>query len=117
MSETWTAYCGLVCTDCPAYVAQRTGDDALRAETAKRWSGPGFSVKAEEVNCDGCAVPGGERFKYCAECEVRGCASSRGVATCAECADYACDKLERLIAMIGPEIRTALDALRGDVRA
>jgi len=112
MAEKLTAYCGLVCTECPAYIAKRTGDDALRAKTAKRWSAPGFSVTADEVNCDGCAIAGGERFKYCDACEVRRCASSRSVATCADCEDYACETLERLIAMIGPEIRTALDALR-----
>jgi hypothetical protein len=112
MSTKLTAYCGLVCTDWPAYIAKRTGDDALRAKTAERWSAPGFSVATEEVNCDGCTVPEGVRFKYCDACEVRQCASSRGVATCAECEDYACEKLERLIAMIGPEIRTALDTLR-----
>jgi len=114
MSAKLTAYCGLVCTDCPAYIAKRTGDDALRAKTAKRWSAPGFSVTAEEVNCDGCAVLEGTQFKYCDSCEVRGCASARGVTTCAACEDYGCEKLERLIAMIGPEIRTALDALRAD---
>jgi len=114
MPEKLTAYCGLVCTDCPAYIAKRTGDDALRAKTAERWSGPGFSVAAEEVNCDGCAAPEGVRFKHCKACEVRRCASSRGHETCAKCQDYVCDKLEGLIAMIGPEIRTALDALRAD---
>ena len=114
MSEKLTAYCGLVCTDCPAYIAKRTGDGALRAETAERWSGPNFSVAAEEVSCDGCAVPGGDRFKYCDACEVRRCASSRGVATCAACEEYGCETLEGLIAMIGPQIRTALDALRAD---
>ena len=114
MSEKLTAYCGLVCTEWPAYIAKRTGDDALRAKTAKRWSDPGFSVTAEEVSCDGCAVPEGVRFKYCDACGVRSCASARGVATCADCEDYACETLEGLIAMIGPEIRTALDALRTD---
>jgi len=29
MSAELTAYCGLVCMECPAYIAKRTGDDAL----------------------------------------------------------------------------------------
>jgi hypothetical protein len=115
MSKKLIAYCGLVCTDCPAYIAKRTNDDALRAKTAERWSGPDFPVSAEEVHCDGCAVPESELFKYCRTCEVRGCASPRGVATCAECPDYACEKVEKLIAMIGSKIRDALDALRADL--
>ena len=114
MSEKLTAYCGLACAECPAYVAKRTADDALRAKTAKAWSGPDFPVAAADVSCDGCTVPEGKRFKYCAACEVRDCASTRDLATCAECPEYGCDKLEKLIAMIGPEIRTTLDALRAD---
>lgn len=113
MSEKLVAYCGLVCPECPAYIAKRTGDDALRARTAERWSGPGFSVSPQDVSCDGCAVPEGERFKHCETCEVRACAPSREITTCAECPDYACDKLEKLFALIGPEVREALDGLRG----
>jgi hypothetical protein len=112
MSERLMAYCGLVCTECPAYIAKRTGDSALRAKTAKRWSGPDFSVSPEEVSCDGCAESGRELFRYCEACEVRSCAAPRGITTCAECPDYACDKLEKLFEMIGSETRETLDALR-----
>lgn len=105
------AYCGLVCTECPAYIAERTDDDALRAKTAVRWSRSDFSVSPEEVSCDGCVVTEGTQFKHCELCEVRGCAASRGVATCAECPDYACARLERLSAIIGPGARETLDRL------
>ena len=113
MSSKLMAHCGLVCTECPAYIAKRAGDDALRARTAERWSGPDFSVSPQDVSCDGCAVPEGERFKHCDACEVRRCAPPRGIATCAECPDYVCDKLKRLFALIGPEARETLDVLRG----
>ena len=112
MSEKLMAYCGLVCTECPAYIAKRTGDGALRAETARRWSRADFSVSPEEVSCDGCPVSGSELFKYCAACEVRSCATPRGITTCAECPDYACDKLEKLFEMVGSEAHETLDALR-----
>ncbi len=32
------AKCGLACSECPAYIATQTNDDALRAETAAKWS-------------------------------------------------------------------------------
>jgi hypothetical protein len=111
MTEKQMAYCGLVCTDCPAYIAKRTGDDALRVKTAEQWSAPDFAVSADEINCDGCTAEEG-RFVACEMCEVRACAVPRGFTTCAECADYACEKLEKLFAMIGPEARTNLDGLR-----
>ena len=105
------ATCGLMCDECSAYIAKRTDDDVLRAKTAKQWSGPDFAVAAEEIHCDGCAAPGGW-FKHCLVCEVRACASTRGVETCAECADYACEKLEALLTHIGAEARANLEALR-----
>jgi len=33
-----TAYCGLNCADCPAYLAWKNNSDKLREETAKKWS-------------------------------------------------------------------------------
>ena len=112
MSKTLMAYCGLSCRECPAYIAKRTDDKALRVKTANQWSGPGFSVSPEDVACDGCAAASGW-FKFCADCEVRTCAASRGIATCAECDEYSCEKLEKLFTIVGPEARATLDGLRG----
>jgi hypothetical protein len=88
------AYCGLVCTECPAYRATQAGDRELLAETAERWSAPGYQVKPEDILCDGC-LGGGERMTtFCATCPVRACARDRGVAHCGECDRYACNRLE-----------------------
>jgi len=114
MSDSMMAPCGLACDECPAYIAKRIGDDALRARTAKRWSEPGFQVYAEDVSCDGCSTAGGERFVHCATCEVRRCAMLRAIVTCAECSDYGCGKLERLLRRIGPSARTTLERLRSE---
>ena len=111
MSEKLMATCGLLCNDCSAYIAKRSDDDALRAKTAKQWSGSDFAVAAEEINCDGCTAPSGW-FKHCLTCEVRACAASRGIATCAACDEYPCEKLETLHTHLGPEARAALDGLR-----
>ena len=111
MPERLMAYCGLVSTDCSAYIAKRTDDDALRAKTAKQWAGPDFPVSPDEINCDGCTALSG-RWKFCEACEARTCAVPRGIATCAECTDYSCERLDKLLKMIGPEARATLDALR-----
>jgi len=33
------AFCGLNCSECPAYLATKTGDDKKRIETAKKMVG------------------------------------------------------------------------------
>jgi len=38
MSDEMLAYCGLVCTDCNAYIAKQNDDDELRRKTAEEWS-------------------------------------------------------------------------------
>ncbi|MHA1484024.1 MAG: DUF3795 domain-containing protein, partial [Candidatus Thorarchaeota archaeon] len=88
MTEKMMSYCGLICTNCGAYIAKRTNDDELRSKTAKRWSSPEWTVKPEEINCDGCTSDSDELFKHCYECGVRACSRERSVETCAHCSDY-----------------------------
>ncbi|MFC2078329.1 DUF3795 domain-containing protein [Candidatus Bipolaricaulota bacterium] len=101
MSATLMGCCGLVCSDCPAYIAKTTDDDALRAKTASEWSGPDGPASIEEINCDGCTTPGGVRYKHCEVCKTRLCATSRGFAMCAECQEYACDELKAQASAVG----------------
>ena len=49
------ACCGIDCNACPALIATRTNDAALRAKTAAEWSKSfGHDFKPEQVNCSGC---------------------------------------------------------------
>jgi len=32
------AYCGLICNECPAYIAHKNDNEQLRIKTAKQWS-------------------------------------------------------------------------------
>ncbi len=113
MPKKMRAYCGLLCTECPAYVALRTDDHALRTRTAQRWSGPDYSVTPEEVACDGCKSEGGKLFKQCTVCSVRQCCSSKRLENCAFCSKYPCGNLEQLFKMIGDaQTRTVLDDIR-----
>ncbi|MGY5854321.1 MAG: DUF3795 domain-containing protein [Candidatus Thorarchaeota archaeon] len=106
------AYCGLICTDCEAYIAKRTNDDNLRKKTAKLWTGPTWSVKPGEVNCDGCKSSSGTLFKHCINCAVRACAIEKGVDTCAHCDSYPCTPLEAMLDIIGDEAKTNLLQIR-----
>jgi hypothetical protein len=107
------AYCGLVCTDCPAYIATQANDREALGQLAKR-AREEFGVPdatAESARCDGCLGDTEYKCGYCFECEIRACGVARGVANCAHCADYACQNLEGFFAK-APEARTVLDELR-----
>jgi hypothetical protein len=107
------AYCGLVCTDCPAYIATQADDRAALEKVAAQWreefNAPNITV--ESVICDGCLGADGRHCSHCAECEIRACGVERGVANCAYCADYACEKLEGFFGF-APDARAVLDGIR-----
>jgi hypothetical protein len=97
--ETMIAYCGLVCTDCPAYLATQANDEKKAQETAALWAKEyGIKVAVADVWCDGCTA-GGKKCAHCAECEIRACGIEKGVANCGRCADFSCEKTEKFFAM------------------
>jgi len=115
MSDEMLAYCGLVCTDCNAYIAKQNDDDELRRKTAEEWSKPGDPISPEEINCDGCKTETGELYKWCPNCEVRACAIEKGVETCAHCDDFGCDILENFFKMSGEELRNKLNKIHASL--
>ena len=106
------AYCGLVCTDCQAYLATQANDRAELERVAAMWREQygASNITAESVLCDGCIV-GGRKCGHCFECEIRACGIARGVLNCAHCADYGCEKLEGFFGFV-PDARTLLDSIR-----
>jgi len=111
-AEKIVAVCGLTCSECPAFIATQKNDDALRVETAAKWSKMFHSdIKPTDINCDGCPSDSQRLFSYCAVCEIRKCAREKKFATCAACPEYACAKLEKFLAQ-APEARAALEKLR-----
>ena len=104
-------YCGLICTDCPAYVATQKNDDVLRKETADMWAKRyGNALKPEDINCDGC-VSAGRHVGHCSVCEVRLCGQEKGVVNCAYCREYACAKLDKYLHM-SPVMKANLEEIR-----
>ncbi|NHJ14351.1 MAG: DUF3795 domain-containing protein [Candidatus Thorarchaeota archaeon] len=111
MTEDMIAYCGLVCTECKAFIAKQTDDNELRASAAAMWGSPEWPMDVADINCDGCKAEG-EHFKYCAACLVRTCGHERGVATCAHCSEYVCETLRNWFKMAGTEARDRLERIR-----
>jgi hypothetical protein len=113
MMDRMIAYCGLICTECPAYVATQADDRAALERVAAQWredyNAP--NITAESVVCDGCLSVDGRHCSHCFECDIRACGVGRGVANCGTCADYACEKIERFFGFV-PDARAVLDEVR-----
>jgi hypothetical protein len=110
--EKILGYCGITCSECPAYIATQKNDDALRRETAKKWSEMFKSdIKPEDINCDGCPTDSRRLFHHCGVCEIRRCAREKKVKNCALCAEYACQRLSAFLAQV-PEAKSTLEELR-----
>jgi len=106
------APCGIECTSCDAFIATQANDSEARKRIAEKWSKefnyPG--LKPEDINCNGC-LSDGPLFSHCHECEIRKCATKRGVKNCAYCGDYPCSKLEEFHKKV-PSAKEALDAIK-----
>lgn len=107
------AYCGLVCSECPAYVATQANDRAALERVAAEWR-EAFNapeITADSIICDGCLGSNGGRLSgYCSICEIRACGVERCVVNCAHCTDYACDKLGKFFGDAS-EARATLDEI------
>ena len=97
------AMCGLDCAACPAFVAHKTNDQAVRVKTAAEWSKQfKAEFKPEDINCVGCVKRKGVHFGHCNDCEIRKCGLARKVNNCALCPDYPCEKIAKFTANVPP---------------
>ncbi len=104
------AYCGINCSECPAYLATQKDDYEELKKVAKEWSNESMSFKPEEIYCDGCNQE--ERiFRWCRECPIRGCCREKGFKNCAYCEDYFCDNLKMTFDKT-PSAKKRLDEIR-----
>jgi hypothetical protein len=109
--EKQIAYCGLVCTDCNAYIATQNNDDEMRKETAATWSKEyNADIKPEDINCAGCLTES-PVFHHCTVCEVRQCGRKNGVVNCAYCDEYGCETLTKYFEM-APVMKANLEEIR-----
>ena len=107
----YMAYCGLLCNECPVYIATETKDEETRARLAEEYSGNHIRFSAEDINCHGCFHEETGYSKICASCEIRNCARPKGLRNCGYCADYPCTFIESHVPE-GLENRALLDRLK-----
>jgi hypothetical protein len=110
------AYCGIVCSDCSAYIATQSGDRSALQRVAAEWQQEYdlAEVTIQDVTCDGCLGAKGRKGAHCFDCDIRACGVERGVVNCAHCADYACAKLENFFGYV-PTARGVLDQVRASL--
>lgn len=89
------AFCGVICTECPVYIATQKDDNEERKRVAQNWSSDDKPRKPEDINCDGCLVVGKRLYPFCTACEVRACGLEKKVENCAHCDEYPCEKLNK----------------------
>jgi len=107
-----TAICGLICSECGAFIATRNDNDEKRAEVARLWSKQyNTEISPADINCLGCTSDSDCLFNHCRVCEIRKCAKEKQVANCAYCDDYACEKLEAFFRMV-PDAKKQLDGIK-----
>lgn len=83
-----SAYCGLDCERCDAYLATIHDDHALREKTAKLWAELNHApILPEHINCKGCRADGVKTVFCESLCRIRQCALKKGVTTCGDCLD------------------------------
>jgi uncharacterized Zn-finger protein len=106
------AYCGLVCTECPAFIATKEDDDTKRKETAEQWSEQfDTTIKLEDINCEGCVSSSEVVFSHPKVCEIRKCGQTKGIINCAYCDEYACCRLNEFFKIV-PDAKTTLDNVK-----
>jgi hypothetical protein len=87
--------CGVMCSECPAFIAREKGI-AYQRLTAAAWERIyGLREPAEQIVCSGCLGADKDVFRTCRKCKARLCCLSNGFSSCAECSETSCAELEK----------------------
>ena len=89
--------CGIVCSECGAYLAGQTSDPAVKQQVAAAWHDIfKFDVAPDALSCGGCLNMEAPAFATCQDCFVRQCVMAKGIAHCGVCDEYPCAELNRV---------------------
>ena len=114
------SYCGLICENCPIYLATREADKKKKENIvyeiiSKCKTYYGIDYKFEDINdCDGCKSVSGRLFFACNNCKIKKCAIEKGIDNCAYCNEYACEELLATFST-EPDAKARLDIIRNSL--
>jgi hypothetical protein len=84
------AYCGIYCEQCSFKAAAETGEPGHLANMPPKYSAPKYVPFKQDV-LGGLACPGCKGDALCGPgCEIKACASGKGLASCAGCGAFPC---------------------------
>ena len=93
--NTMMSACGVICSSCPAYHAQKKGV-RYQKQTVDAWLRIyKLHVTVEQLSCGGCLGPDEKAFHTSRKCKARCCCRSKGFCSCAECPVESCAMLEK----------------------
>ncbi len=109
------ASCGLICTECSAFIATQNNDDELRKKTAEEWSKMfNADIKPDDIYCVGCLADEGTHFSHCSECEIRKCCLEKEITNCAFCDEFPCKKITEFFGFV-PEAKKVLEDIKNSL--
>jgi hypothetical protein len=117
------AYCGIDCAKCPLYRLPRLGERLHLAGLFQRllkgrMKSLGLKPPEGYLICDGCTAIDARMHKPCLNCVVRCCAMEMGVANCARCARFGCERLQGVWqATVFRDARARLERLHREQQA
>jgi hypothetical protein len=120
MASEMIAYCGLNCITCPIYLATREKNPKKQRRereqiviAIKKYLGEEKRVE-DITDCDGCKAQGGRLYSGCQKCQIRKCASEKGLENCAYCSEYPCENLSKFFVSEGEQAgaKKRLDAIK-----
>ncbi len=107
---SYIAYCGLLCYECPLYIATKNNDLQAKKKLAIGCSTESTTFTADDMTCEGCFWSKNDSSKMCGDCEIRKCAKNKTVDNCGVCSMYPCDIIEKRLP-IDSECRVRLEKI------
>ena len=118
MKKRIVGVCGIICSDCRAFIATQRNDTELKKQVAESWSTEEEKVTPEDTYCQGCSATGESLMKFAKMCAVRNCGYGRDVENCAHCGEFPCVTLTGLWKSMGcTKERATLEEIRKELRA
>ena len=105
----YISYCGLLCNECPVYIATKNNDNEMKTKLAVDYSNEYCAFEQADMNCEGCFSIKNKDNKMCGGCKIRNCAEVKNYQkNCGNCLDYPCSLIEEFCS-VGCDSRARLD--------
>jgi|YNPMSStandDraft_1061717.scaffolds.fasta_scaffold20934_3 hypothetical protein len=112
--DNYISYCGIDCSNCPAYIAYKTNNSDIQKEAAIKFSKIyKKEISPSQILCSGCLNNDEPKFFYCHNCKIRECAYEKDLINCGYCPQYPCNKLDDIFSF-SQEAKYRLDNISAE---